>query len=341
MTLTKGYSGFAIALAWPQSYCRQAGAWYDPLMRLLGFNKGYYYQAGHAALVLVDKQNGECRYFDFGRYHAPIGFARARSAQTDPELTMSSVARITDSKSRILNLQQIMDELQRNEACHGAGPLHAAVTEVDYLSSLAKALRMQQASPMAYGPFVGKGSNCSRFVHSVILAGNPPLANRLRLRFLLPVTPSPMSNVKALDQYLIRNKPLNLPVIKPAPLDKESVKHFPPPAAPPAGITGHLFWLAGLGAGSWFRIRPQDNKLIVSRYSPQGILEGEGIFESSGNYRPPADFTDVILTYPSDCRKITLLVNGAHLVFEKTDREEALVPQSRHGLLQHVQALQG
>ncbi len=28
-------------------------------------------------------------------------------------------------------------------------------------------------SPIPYGPFVAKGSNCSRFVHSVILAGNP------------------------------------------------------------------------------------------------------------------------------------------------------------------------
>ncbi len=341
MTSKKIYSGLAIALAWPQSYCRQAGAWYDPLMRLLGFNKGYYYQAGHAALVLVDKQTGQCLYFDFGRYHAPMGFARARSGQTDPELKMTSVARFTDSNHRILNLRQILDELQRNESCHGAGPLHAAVTQIDYFSGLAKALEMQQASPMAYGPFVTKGSNCSRFVHSVILAGNPPLANRLRLRFLLPVTPSPMSNVKALEQYMVRNKPMNVPVPKPVALNKESVKCFPPPPAPPAGVSGPLFWLTGLGAGSWFRILPHHNKLVVSRYSPQGILEGEGIFEGRSNDVLPDDFSEMTLTYPSDCSRITLLVNGARLVFEKTDHEAVFCPQPKQGLLQQVQALQG
>ncbi len=52
MTRNK-HTGFAIALAWPQTYCKQPGAWYDPITLLLGINKNNYYKVGHAALVLI------------------------------------------------------------------------------------------------------------------------------------------------------------------------------------------------------------------------------------------------------------------------------------------------
>ena len=47
-------SGLAIALAWPQTYCKQPGSWYDPVTEWLGINKNNYYRAGHAATVLID-----------------------------------------------------------------------------------------------------------------------------------------------------------------------------------------------------------------------------------------------------------------------------------------------
>jgi len=43
-------SGFAIVIAWPGTYCKQAGAWYDTITRFLGINKDYFYKAGHAPL---------------------------------------------------------------------------------------------------------------------------------------------------------------------------------------------------------------------------------------------------------------------------------------------------
>lgn len=340
MTTKKAYSGFAIALAWPQSYCRQAGAWYDPLMRLLGFNKGYFYQAGHAALVLIDKQEGECLYFDFGRYHTPIGYGRVRSNQSDPELKISCRARFSASGNRIMNLKQILDELQANDSCHGEGLLHASVTEIDFQSSLVKALEIQHACPMPYGPFVLEGSNCSRFVHSVILAGKPPLVSQLRLKYLLPVTPSPMSNVKALNQYMVRNKPMPRPVIRPAALDKHSVGQFPKMPAPPQGIEGPLRWLPGLGAGSWFRIEPCDHQLRVARYSLQGMLEGEGLFEGNA-VDGPVDLRNAELDYPSDCMRITLKVNGQKVTFWRKDQKEPVSFVLPRPSVQQVQTLKG
>ena len=46
-------SGFAIAIAWPETHCKQPGSWYDDLMGRFGINRNNYYRAGHAALVIV------------------------------------------------------------------------------------------------------------------------------------------------------------------------------------------------------------------------------------------------------------------------------------------------
>jgi hypothetical protein len=82
------YSGFAIAIAWPQTLCKQPGSWYDPLTGWLGISRNNYYRAGHAALVLVEGDTGKCHYFDFGRYHAPYQHGRVRSGETDPGLAI-------------------------------------------------------------------------------------------------------------------------------------------------------------------------------------------------------------------------------------------------------------
>jgi hypothetical protein len=80
------FSGFALALAWPETLCKQAGSWYDYHMHYLGINKKGYYKVGHSALVLVNQSSGNCQYFDFGRYHAPHGLGRVRSERTDNDL---------------------------------------------------------------------------------------------------------------------------------------------------------------------------------------------------------------------------------------------------------------
>ncbi len=54
------------------------GGWYDQITRWLGINKNNYYRAGHAAIVLIEKDGEMCHCFDFGRYHAPFQHGRAR-----------------------------------------------------------------------------------------------------------------------------------------------------------------------------------------------------------------------------------------------------------------------
>jgi hypothetical protein len=196
-----------IALAWPETLCRQAGGWYDGLMRLTGFNRNYFYKAGHAALVLVEQSSGKCHYFDFGRYHSPYAHGRVRSADTDHDLEVKTLAIIEGNK--ILNFHDILQELQANVSCHGSGPLYGSYSRVNFRKAMEKALKMQESSPIIYGPFIKGGTNCSRFVSAVIRAGVPSLLRKTKILLNVPLTPTPLNNVKNLTSSYIKIDPVD------------------------------------------------------------------------------------------------------------------------------------
>ncbi len=154
MKAKKTHPGFAIALAWPQTYCKEPGVWYDTVTRWLGINKNNYYRAGHAALVLIERDGEKCHYFDFGRYHAPFQHGRVRSVETDHDLEMKTTPQIASDGKTILNFRAIINELQQNPACHGEGKLYASYGIIDFMASYNKALKMQKAGPIPYGPFI-------------------------------------------------------------------------------------------------------------------------------------------------------------------------------------------
>jgi hypothetical protein len=193
------HNGFAIAIAWPETFCKQAGSWYDGIMNFLRISQNNYYKVGHAAIVLVNEDNGLCYYFDFGRYHAPFGSGRVRDQITDHDLEMETIARITDG--HFDNFEEILDELKNNPACHGSGSICAEYCALDFKKALVKAKSLQVNSPLRYGPFIWKGSNCSRFVRTIILSGYPSFFNYLLLFFPLTLTPTPIGNVRALKFF--------------------------------------------------------------------------------------------------------------------------------------------
>lgn len=197
MKSSKKHNGFVIALAWPQTYCKQAGAWYDILMYYLGVNRRGYYKVGHAAIVLVDDDTLSCRYFDFGRYHAPHGHGRVRSADTDHDLRIKTKPVISKNRSDITNLEDILSELYGNSSTHGSGHIYAATSRINFDSSLSFVKQLQEKEYIPYGPFNTAGTNCSRFVSSAILAGKPKLGMKLKLQFPLTVSPTPMWNLLA------------------------------------------------------------------------------------------------------------------------------------------------
>ncbi|AWW29694.1 hypothetical protein DN752_05910 [Echinicola strongylocentroti] len=299
--------GFALVLAWPNTYCKQAGAWYDPIMKWAGFNKNGYYKAGHAAIVLICPESGKCHYFDFGRYHAPFGHGRVRSAETDPELTILQTAQIIGD--HIHNLHAILEELSENESCHGSGPLHASVSRISLPQALSKAINLQKKSPLPYGPFVPQGSNCSRFVQKVLLAGLPFLWHRIKLTFPYSITPTPATNVHAVGAPLITENAIASSLPQHINLSETLL---PPPYANTLPKNAH--WHSGEGAGSWFHIEQCENGFLISRYSAGGVLEFQDVYQKAQNL-PFYVNQPFKVAYPSHYGQIILTQSTREVVF--------------------------
>jgi hypothetical protein len=309
MNRKQKHTGFAIAIAWPETWCKQSGAWYDGFINRLGISKHHYYRVGHAALVLVDDETGRCQYFDFGRYHTPFQHGRARSEKTDDGLKMKTVAKISSDKNRILNFEEILTELQQNPECHGEGNIHASYGRINFEKALAKAEEMQKQSPIRYGPFQYKGSNCSRFVNTVIRAGKPSWLASFKLNFFVPLTPTPLNNVHSFPNKTILPKLLPF-TFTPSPVsDKSKLKGTLSEPVRAVEIPQSAQWLAGEGAGSWFAISHLETKrYALLRFGPDGILECNGEFVISDNqpFNIEKPFT---LGYLSHCGKVTIIQN--------------------------------
>lgn len=148
MIFQKKQTGFAIAIAWPETWCKRSGAWYDGFINRLGISKHHYYKVGNAALVLVDSETNKCHYFDFGRYHTPFQHGRVRSGNTDDGLKMNTSPRISEDGNKIENFEELLTELQQNAECHGEGNIHASYGAINFKKAFSKATRMQQISPI-------------------------------------------------------------------------------------------------------------------------------------------------------------------------------------------------
>ena len=214
--------GIVIALAWPETACKQAGAWYDGLSDKLGISRNGYYKVGHSALVLINRSSGKCHYADFGRYHAPQGFGRVRTEHSDHDLKIFTNAEIDSESNEVLNLDSILIELFENASCHGSGKIYGAPFEVVFDAVLKSITDLQNKEFIEYGPFLREGTNCSRFVNAILQAGKPDFASKLKLMFPPMLTPTPMWNLEAsrssilsydgLEQMEGETEPLAIPI---------------------------------------------------------------------------------------------------------------------------------
>ncbi len=274
----------AIALAWPETYCKKAGAWYDKPANFFGVAKDHYYKVGHSAVILIQPGTCKCLYFDFGRYHAPEGYGRVRDESTDHELVINTRAEITEYQ-KLNNFQQIIDEVQSNKACHGQGQLYAGFTRIDFKKAFKIAKDAQNQGIIHYGPFTPKGTNCSRFVRKVLFHATLSLLLKLRLTFPWTISPTPIGIIRNLK---IRKK-ANLEISNPE-KQNNSISKFINSTLPqpkrPENIPESAQWLAGEGAGSWFYIKnvSNENEFEIQRFSPDGFMECKGIFEARNKH---------------------------------------------------------
>lgn len=192
------YNSTIIALAWPNTKVVKEGKWYDYPMQWFGFIKDGKYNAGHAALLLINHQNNNVEYFDFGRYHTPNQFGRVRDKITDPDVEIKLNAII--AAGNIENIQDILIERYNNKACHGYGILTAAiVTNIDFEKAYKKVKQLQNKEAIPYGPFELKGSTCSRLVAQVVYASTNNWLTKLMIKIPYTISATPRSNKKVLN----------------------------------------------------------------------------------------------------------------------------------------------
>ena len=86
--------GIIIMLSYPDTVVRPAyWEFSSKIWPKIGVGGKHAVQAGHAALLLLQKNNSEINYFDFGRYITSYGNGRVRCKETDPELEITIPAK--------------------------------------------------------------------------------------------------------------------------------------------------------------------------------------------------------------------------------------------------------
>ena len=196
--------GYIITLAWPEGMVAGSGAWYDKFAS----NNGKY-RVGHSALVLISSETKKCLYFDFGRYHTPLGLGRVRDVETDPELELQNVKIKNDE---LLNIKNILLQLSKMKSTHGEGTMYASLIDnINFNSAFSYAKSIQSKGMLPYGPFTKKGTNCSRFVADILLASGLSFIKKLRLKYQFCISPSPKRNVCITNNnyYIIQNNKLS------------------------------------------------------------------------------------------------------------------------------------
>jgi len=161
-----------LMISWPDTIVSSTKSWYDYLFSSLGLIKNHEYKIGHAALVLIDRENQVCNYYDFGRYETQNGFGRVRSKATDPELLLKYPKDKKDKKSFY---NDILCQLQNEFNSHGEGKLWA--TEIKNISLIKAEDHIQKMINMdqiEYGPFSYQRTNCNRFVVDVLKNAKSP-----------------------------------------------------------------------------------------------------------------------------------------------------------------------
>ena len=196
--------GFALVLCWPEKKCLRTYAWYDYLMKLAGVMKDDRYAVGHSAIVLVNA-NGDCHYFDFGRYGTPIDYGRVRDDRSDPFLNIDVKADI--KQGSITNIDAILVHIQQIEETECDGKLMAATLPVDFDVAYSQAKHLKNKGLVPYGPFILKGTNCSRFVRNLIINGQLSPIQKIKLKYPYMITPSPLYLVKTIGVDVVATSP--------------------------------------------------------------------------------------------------------------------------------------
>ncbi len=325
-------SGLIIVLAYPETIVRLADEWYSSLLRFIGIGKKNYVKAGHAALVLINKDTGILDYYDFGRYITAQSTGRVRGKDTDNELDFPLKANIENGK--IKNLNEILKFLAVNpKLTHGEGKLVASVCdEIDYRKARDYISMMQERHFIRYAVFIKNASNCSRFITTTLIACITNSKIKKRLIKSTRFTPSTVGNVIIANTenyvYEVTDKgeisEFTSSIIKEnirCFLDK--LKSYKPTLIGNQypiiieGLDKKAQWLGGVGAGAWFELHETENnsEYKFRKTAPCGYVNGHAIFvvnDVAFNYHEDYNFV-----HYSNCKFFHIKQNDIVFRFDR------------------------
>ena len=293
-------NAFILTLAYPETIVSHAEEWYSKLLRFAFIGNKKHVRAGHAALVLINKDTGILEYHDFGRYITSEPNGRVRGRDTDFELEFPVKAKIEDDE--IINLEEVLRFLATHpKLTHGDGNLYASVCNaVDYNLARNHINHMQGQGFIRYAAFIKIACNCARFVTDTLIASVTDSKIKKALEKSKWFTPSTIGNVVIADTedfvYLVSEqgeiKAFESTVSKEnRRLFLDTLKGYNP------SIVGtlqprdnkvkaeHAQWLSGIAAGAWFELYDLGDKseYRFRRISPYGNIDCDAIFKVQDN----------------------------------------------------------
>ncbi|NIJ43570.1 hypothetical protein FHR24_000009 [Wenyingzhuangia heitensis] len=323
--------GVIVILSYPDTVVRPAyGEFSSKIWPLFGVGTKDAVQAGHAALLLIHKEQQTVDYYDFGRYITSYGAGRVRSKETDVELEVPLKAIFKNNQ--LINIDELLLWLNKHpEKTHGSGRLVASVnTEINYRKAIFFIDKLIDEKEIPYGAFVKKGSNCARFVTDTIINSCSDKQIQLKLKTSNLFTPSPIGNViKGTTEneiLVVHNSKIqhyaNRSVLKEyfsCFFNKFDVElsgigtEFPDKEN---FFIENATWLGGIGSGAWFKMESVvKNTYKIARYTAMGVNDFKGEFiEESLRFNPSLKYQFI---HPTNCKEVVVKQNNAVFLLKR------------------------
>jgi len=288
-------TAFILTLAYPDTIVSHPEEWFSPFLRYVGVGNKTSVRAGHAALVLINKETGVLEYHDFGRYITSEPNGRVRGSHTDNELHFPLKAEIENNK--ITNLNVILKFLATHpKLTHGDGRLVASVCDkINYIKARTYITMMQEREFIYYAAFKKEACNCARFVTDSLIASVTNLKIKKALESSKWFTPSTVGNVLLsntgdypfevsetgeISEFKGSQQSENLKCF----LDRlKDYKQNLVGTLKPKHVDGldeNAQWLPGIAAGAWYELFETNtkNEYRYRRISPYGNIDCDAIY---------------------------------------------------------------
>lgn len=318
-------TGIILVLAYPETIVMVSEEWFSPFLKYLGVGKKNYLRAGHAALVLIDKNKGDLEYHDFGRYITNEPNGRVRGEKYDRELRFPIKAKIVNN--RIENLNEILEFLSVNpKLTHGEGKMVASVCDqIDYKLAKNHIQKMQRQGAIRYAAFLKNASNCARFVTTTLIASVTIERVKRKLISSLGFTPSTVGNVVLADTnnqvYEVKDGVISKFESTKFKENKKYLFDRLPEhqvnfigtliAKSVEGVHPSAQWLSGIAAGAWYEftldVRLSDNEFRFRRISPNGNVDIDAVFITKNEFTLEKSFK---IIHNSNCFYCTVKQDG-------------------------------